>query len=76
MFRQFRALGLRHLLVVNDEGEVVGMVSRKDLARHKVVHHGGSMERATIHVTEQVEWKHTYLQNTPNCFDLLPLQYQ
>ena len=55
MFRQFRALGLRHLLVVNDEGEVVGMVSRKDLARHKVVHHGGSMERATIQVTEQVE---------------------
>jgi len=55
MFLQFRALGLRHLLVVNDEGELVGIVSRKDLARHRVVHHGGIMARETLHVTEQVE---------------------
>ena len=55
MFLQFRALGLRHLLVVNDEGDLVGIVSRKDLARHRVVHHGGIMARETLHVTEQVE---------------------
>lgn len=55
MFRRFRALGLRHLLVVNDEEELVGMVTRKDLARHRVTHHGGTMARETLHVTEQVE---------------------
>ena len=55
MFRQFRALGLRHLLVMNDEGEVVGMVTRKDLAIHRVVKHGGNMARETLQVTEQVE---------------------
>lgn len=31
VFRLFRALGLRHLVVVNDEYAVVGIVTRKDL---------------------------------------------
>lgn len=31
VFRLFRALGLRHLVVVNDEYVVVGIVTRKDL---------------------------------------------
>ncbi|XP_033118089.1 H(+)/Cl(-) exchange transporter 7-like isoform X2 [Anneissia japonica] len=41
IFRLFRALGLRHLVVVNDSNEVVGMVTRKDLARFRVTEHGG-----------------------------------
>lgn len=41
MFRLFRALGLRHLPVVNDANEVVGMVTRKDLARYRMWYHHG-----------------------------------
>ena len=54
MFHLFRALGLRHLLVVNDDNEVVGMVTRKDLARFRVVQSGSSMAREVVQVTEQV----------------------
>lgn len=35
IFRLFRALGLRHLVVVNDRNMVIGMVTRKDLARYR-----------------------------------------
>ncbi|KAJ8923258.1 hypothetical protein NQ315_001814 [Exocentrus adspersus] len=43
MFRLFRALGLRHLPIVNDSNEVIGMVTRKDLARYRVWRHQGRM---------------------------------
>ncbi|XP_076458922.1 LOW QUALITY PROTEIN: H(+)/Cl(-) exchange transporter 7-like [Babylonia areolata] len=43
IFRLFRGLGLRHLVVINSDSEVLGMVTRKDLARYKVTHHGGEM---------------------------------
>ncbi|XP_061182131.1 H(+)/Cl(-) exchange transporter 7-like [Saccostrea echinata] len=36
VFKLFRALGLRHLVVVDKHHQVVGMVTRKDLARYKV----------------------------------------
>ena len=55
MFNLFRALGLRHMIVLNDNNEVVGMVTRKDLARFRVVHHGASMAREVVQVTEQVQ---------------------
>ncbi|KFZ66528.1 H(+)/Cl(-) exchange transporter 7, partial [Podiceps cristatus] len=35
-FKLFRALGLRHLVVVDNRNEVVGMVTRKDLARYRL----------------------------------------
>ena len=35
IFRLFRALGLRHLVVVNDRNEVIGIVTRKDIARFR-----------------------------------------
>ena len=69
MFRRFRALGLvsgqpsapslslllqRHMLVTNDNNEVVGVVTRKDLARFRVVTHGSRMAREVVQVTEQV----------------------
>ncbi|KAG8253736.1 H(+)/Cl(-) exchange transporter 7 [Homalodisca vitripennis] len=41
VFRLFRALGLRHLIVVNDTNEVVGMVTRKDLAKYRTWKHLG-----------------------------------
>ena len=53
MFNLFRALGLRHMLILNDDNEVVGMVTRKDLARFRVKHHGGSMEN--VRITEEVQ---------------------
>ncbi|XP_020502609.1 H(+)/Cl(-) exchange transporter 7 isoform X1 [Labrus bergylta] len=40
VFKLFRALGLRHLVVVNDSNGVVGLVSRKDLARYHLGKHG------------------------------------
>ncbi|KAI4456755.1 chloride channel protein clc family member [Holotrichia oblita] len=43
MFRLFRALGLRHLPIVNDTNEVIGMVTRKDLARYRLWRHQGRM---------------------------------
>uniref|UniRef100_A0A8B9PWY2 Chloride channel protein n=1 Tax=Apteryx owenii TaxID=8824 RepID=A0A8B9PWY2_APTOW len=36
VFKLFRALGLRHLVVVDNRNEVVGMVTRKDLARYRL----------------------------------------
>uniref|UniRef100_A0A665WPT2 Chloride channel protein n=1 Tax=Echeneis naucrates TaxID=173247 RepID=A0A665WPT2_ECHNA len=40
VFKLFRALGLRHLVVVDDENRVVGLVTRKDLARYHLGKHG------------------------------------
>lgn len=37
IFRLFRALGLRHLIVLNDRNEVIGIVTRKDL--HKYINY-------------------------------------
>ncbi|XP_038275323.1 H(+)/Cl(-) exchange transporter 7 isoform X1 [Dermochelys coriacea] len=36
VFKLFRALGLRHLVVVDNHNEVVGLVTRKDLARYRL----------------------------------------
>ncbi|XP_046616599.1 H(+)/Cl(-) exchange transporter 7 isoform X1 [Neodiprion virginianus] len=43
VFRLFRALGLRHLPIVNDTNEVIGMVTRKDIARFRIWRHQGRM---------------------------------
>ncbi|XP_067089543.1 H(+)/Cl(-) exchange transporter 7 isoform X2 [Osmerus mordax] len=40
VFKLFRALGLRHLVVVDHENRVVGLVTRKDLARYHLGKHG------------------------------------
>lgn len=51
IFNLFRALGLRHLVVTNDDNEVVGMVTRKDLVKYRVWKHRGRihMEELTIY---------------------------
>ncbi|XP_070617619.1 H(+)/Cl(-) exchange transporter 7 isoform X1 [Erythrolamprus reginae] len=36
VFKLFRALGLRHLVVVDNQNQVVGLVTRKDLARYRL----------------------------------------
>ncbi|KAM3863470.1 H(+)/Cl(-) exchange transporter 7 isoform 2-T2 [Diretmus argenteus] len=40
VFKLFRALGLRHLVVADNENRVVGLVTRKDLARYHLGKHG------------------------------------
>lgn len=34
IYKLFRSLGLRHLVVIDDRNQVVGMITRKDLARY------------------------------------------
>jgi hypothetical protein len=36
VFRTFRVLGLRHIVVVDDEGGAVGMITRKELTVHRM----------------------------------------
>ncbi|KAK2180123.1 hypothetical protein NP493_458g02020 [Ridgeia piscesae] len=42
IFKLFRGLGLRHLVVVDKNNEVIGIVTRKDLARYRFESHKGS----------------------------------
>ncbi|KAI1295357.1 H(+)/Cl(-) exchange transporter 7 [Halotydeus destructor] len=51
IFRLFRALGLRHLVVVNDRNEAVGMVTRKDLARYRMHYHGGKVSLREMQIS-------------------------
>ncbi|RZC41881.1 H(+)/Cl(-) exchange transporter 7 [Asbolus verrucosus] len=54
MFRLFRALGLRHLPIVNDTNEVIGMVTRKDLARYRVWRHQGRMGVEELLISKEI----------------------
>ena len=51
-FTLFRALGLRHLVVVNDTNQVIGIVTRKDLARYRTWTHRGQMGLEELHVMQ------------------------
>lgn len=42
MFKIFRGLGLRHLIVVNDYNQVVGIITRVNLARYRGEMHKGN----------------------------------
>ncbi|PAA83097.1 hypothetical protein BOX15_Mlig012289g1 [Macrostomum lignano] len=44
IFRLFRGLGLRHLVVIDHRNQVVGLVTRKDLARFRATHTGDLKE--------------------------------
>ncbi|CAK1547079.1 unnamed protein product [Leptosia nina] len=54
LFRLFRALGLRHLPIVNDVNEVVGMVTRKDIARYRVWRHRGHMGMEELFLSSEI----------------------
>lgn len=51
IFKLFRALGLRHLVVVNGSNMVVGIVTRKDLARYRMTSHYGRLGMEELHVS-------------------------
>lgn len=53
-FRLFRALGLRHLPVVNDTNEVIGIITRKDIARFRIWKHRGRMGLDELLITNKV----------------------
>ncbi|XP_057341754.1 H(+)/Cl(-) exchange transporter 7 [Microplitis mediator] len=53
-FRLFRGLGLRHLPVVNDEHEVIGMITRKDVARYRIWRHQGRMGLDELLITDKI----------------------
>ncbi|XP_033178530.1 H(+)/Cl(-) exchange transporter 7 [Bombus impatiens] len=53
-FRLFRALGLRHLPVVNDTNEVIGIITRKDVARFRIWEHRGRMGLDELLITNKI----------------------
>ncbi|KAK1129883.1 hypothetical protein K0M31_019586 [Melipona bicolor] len=53
-FRLFRALGLRHLPVVNDTNEVIGIITRKDVARFRIWKHRGRMGLDELLITDKI----------------------
>ncbi|VVC43666.1 Hypothetical protein CINCED_3A022182 [Cinara cedri] len=54
IFRLFRAMGLRHIVVVNDSNEVVGMVTRKDLTRYRVWRHRGTLGVVELRISAKL----------------------
>ena len=54
IFNLFRALGLRHLLVVNDCNQVVGVVTRKNIVKYRVWNHQGEMGLQVLRVFREV----------------------
>ncbi|XP_071130802.1 H(+)/Cl(-) exchange transporter 7-like isoform X1 [Mytilus edulis] len=52
IFRLFRALGLRHLVVVNENNKVIGMVTRKDLARYRISSHFGNVQIDELYISQ------------------------
>lgn len=52
LFRLFRGLGLRHLIIVNDRNEVTGMVSRKDLAKFRAEAKRGIVQIETLEISD------------------------
>ncbi|CAL7951003.1 unnamed protein product [Xylocopa violacea] len=53
-FRLFRALGLRHLPVINDTNEVIGIITRKDVARFRIWKHRGRMGLDELLITNKI----------------------
>ncbi|XP_005096600.1 H(+)/Cl(-) exchange transporter 7 [Aplysia californica] len=52
IFKKFRSLGLRHMVVINFRNEVIGIVTRKDLARYTTAVNDGIVtieERTIVH---------------------------
>ncbi|XP_012538386.1 H(+)/Cl(-) exchange transporter 7 [Monomorium pharaonis] len=53
-FRLFRALGLRHVPIVNDTNEVIGIITRKDVARFRIWKHRGRMGLDELLITNKI----------------------
>ncbi|XP_053377608.1 H(+)/Cl(-) exchange transporter 7-like [Mercenaria mercenaria] len=53
LFRLFRGLGLRHLIVVNDCREPIGMITRKDLAKFRVESKRGLLKVEQLNIEDK-----------------------
>ncbi|KAL4225953.1 H(+)/Cl(-) exchange transporter 7 [Mactra antiquata] len=53
LFRLFRGLGLRHLIVVNDNREPIGMITRKDLAKFRVESKRGLVKVEQLNIEDK-----------------------
>ena len=49
------------MVVVDDTNEVVGLVTRKDLARFRVVHHGSRMARFCFFISNKFKLLVSYV---------------
>ncbi|XP_076240097.1 chloride channel protein 7 [Calliopsis andreniformis] len=54
IFRLFRALGLRHLPIVDGTNEVIGIITRKDVARFRIWKHKGRMGLDELLITNKI----------------------
>ncbi|GAB1602560.1 H(+)/Cl(-) exchange transporter 7, partial [Argonauta hians] len=52
LFRLFRGLGLRHLIIVNDKNDVTGVVTRKDLAKYRAEAKRGIVQIETLEISD------------------------
>ncbi|XP_067651760.1 H(+)/Cl(-) exchange transporter 7-like isoform X2 [Haliotis asinina] len=52
VFKIFRGLGLRHLLVVSDDNEPLGMVTRKDLAKYRAESKHGMLKIENLKIED------------------------
>ncbi|XP_053401243.1 H(+)/Cl(-) exchange transporter 7-like [Mercenaria mercenaria] len=53
LFRLFRGLGLRHLIVVNDCNEPIGIITRKDLAKYRVESKRGLVKVEQLNIEDK-----------------------
>ncbi|OQV24355.1 H(+)/Cl(-) exchange transporter 7 [Hypsibius exemplaris] len=54
LFKLFRALGLRHLVVVDNRNQVVGILTRKDLAKFRVEMHKGKIKVEELAISNEL----------------------
>ncbi|KAL7639227.1 UNVERIFIED_CONTAM: hypothetical protein RMT77_010761 [Armadillidium vulgare] len=54
IFHLFRGLGLRHLIVLNDEHRVVGIITRKDIVKFHFVHERGGVSLIQLEICDAI----------------------
>ncbi|KAB7499559.1 H(+)/Cl(-) exchange transporter 7 [Armadillidium nasatum] len=54
IFHLFRGLGLRHLIVLNDEHRVVGIITRKDIVKFDFVHENGGVSLIQLEICDAI----------------------
>ncbi|KAI0228543.1 H(+)/Cl(-) exchange transporter 7 [Lamellibrachia satsuma] len=53
IFKLFRGIGLRHLVVVNDRNRVVGIITRINLAKYRAENKKGQLKLAELQIDDR-----------------------